>query len=185
MRARPSSKYLGIDSSFASISLARHLLLGMPYAGKIRIPGDLIDGPVSRPIEIERAMTYDGAVDLVVGDLEGLPAERGAFDFSIALNAIDMLNDPTVLPALQRDLLKPEGTAIQSCPYIWHENVSRALKERIPSKVKDSASAVEWLYQQAGLSIVEKVDHLPWLFFKHFRQLEIYSVHLFRAQKRV
>jgi hypothetical protein len=42
---------------------------------------------------------------------------------------------------------------------------------------------VEYLYEKSGLQIFKKLDHLPWLFLKHFRQIELYSVHLFAARK--
>ena len=94
-----------------------------------------------------------------------------------------MLNDPIKLPQLQSELLKKGGIAIQSCPYIWHESIARKLRKKLPSEISTSARAVEWLYEKAGFQLKEKLDHLPWLFFKHARQLEIYSVHLFLAQK--
>lgn len=183
LRGRVGS-YLGVDSSFASVALGRHLVLGVPYAGSIRIPGDLLQGPVSRLAPVAPASSFDGAADLVVGDIERLPVERGAFDACVVLNAIDMLPEPAVLPALQYDLLKKGGEAIQSCPYIWHEVVARALRAELPAGVRDSAAAVEWLYERAGLEVRERVEHLPWLFFKHVRQLEIYSAHVFRAARR-
>lgn len=170
--------YLGMDSSFASTALGRHLLLGVPYAGKIKIPEDLLKGGVSREIRFPILKYYDGKADLVVGDLESVPLRSKHWDLSIALNTIDMMDEPALLPKLQHDLLKKGGTAIQSCPYIWHENVAKRLRSKLPREIRDSAQAVEWLYERAGFKIKERVDHLPWLFFKHVRQLEIYSVHL-------
>jgi SAM-dependent methyltransferase len=175
--------YLGVDSSFASVALARHLALGAPYGKKLRIPGDLLQGSVSREVTITPAGALDGSADFVVGEIEGLPVAKGEWDLTIALNAIDMMPEPALLPRLQYELLKTGGFAIQSCPYIWHEQVSRELREVLPSEIRDSAQAVEWLYTQAGFQIDERVEHLPWLFFKHLRQLEIYSVHIFRAKK--
>lgn len=176
--------YLGVDSSFASIALARHLALGVEYPGKLSIPEDLLQGPVARPIDIQAAKTFDGHVDFVVGELQDPPLALGQWDLTIALNTIDMLEEPASLPKLQHGLLKDGGLAIQSCPYIWHEVVARKLRSRLPKAVRDSAAAVEWLYEQAQFKIEERADHLPWLFFKHVRQLEIYSVHAFVARKR-
>lgn len=175
--------YLGIDSSFASIALARHLILGLPYNGKIRIPSDLLQGSVSADPGILCGMQADGRADFIVGDFEQLPVMRGKWDVSIALNAIDMLDDPALLPRLQYQLIRQNGIAFQSCPYIWHEMVSKKLRQRLPRQIRDSAQAVEWLYQREGLQAEEKIEHLPWLFFKHLRQLEIYSVHIFLARK--
>lgn len=179
------ASYLGVDSSFASIALARHLALGMPYRGSIRIPGDLLQGSLSRSVQIAGATSYDGQADFIVGDLENLPLTNAQWDLAIALNAIDMLDQPSQLPRLKYDLLKEKGTAIQSCPYIWHETVSRKLRAGLPREIRDSARAVEWLYEKAGFKVGDKVDHLPWLFYKHLRQLEIYSVHLFTAEKMI
>ena len=180
------SSYLGVDSSFASIALARHLALGTEYRGPIGIPEDLLEGPVSRRWECSPPGELDGRADFVVGDLDKPPLEFGSFDLSIALNAIDMLDDPATLPKLQHQLLGDKGVAIQSCPYIWHEFVARKLREKLKANGKrglDSARAVEWLYERRGFSIQSRVEHLPWLFLKHARQLEIYSVHLFTARK--
>ncbi|MFL5814748.1 MAG: class I SAM-dependent methyltransferase [Bdellovibrionia bacterium] len=174
--------YLGIDSSFASVALARHLALGAPYGRKVRVPGDLLQGPVSREVDIPIENALNGSADFIVGEIESFPVQIGQADVTIALNAIDMMPEPALLPELQYKLLKKGGIAIQSCPYIWHEQVARDLRERIPATIRDSAQAVEWLYTQAGFTMSQKVEHLPWLFFKHLRQLEIYSVHIFMAR---
>ncbi|MEK7692118.1 MAG: hypothetical protein AAB425_13975, partial [Bdellovibrionota bacterium] len=102
----------------------------------------------------------------------------------IALNAIDMMDNPALLPKLQHTLLSPGGTAMQSAPYIWHESVAEKLRRATSSSGKiSSARAIEELYESAGFRLSEKIEHLPWLFFKHLRQLEIYSVHAFLGKK--
>lgn len=175
--------YLGVDSSFTSIALARHLALGFPYPSPIRIPEDLLDGPVSREVRIAPPPPADGRADFVVGELENLPVQEGTADLCVAMNAIDMLDEPALLPATQTRLLKPDGVAVQSCPYIWHAQVARKLRKTVPKTVRTSAAAVEWLYEKAGLRIEERIQQVPWLFFKHVRQLEVYSVHLFVARR--
>lgn len=177
--------YLGIDSSFASIALARHIGLGLPYQLPIAIPDDLLQGSVSRKIKIEVAKAYDGRADFIVGDLDCLPIAFGSWGLSISLNTIDMLHEPESLPKLQFDLLKSTGMAIQSSPYVWHDLVAKKLRKTLPREIKDSATAVEWLYTKSGFTIKTAIKHLPWLFFKHVRQLEVYSVHLFLAQKNL
>ena len=181
--SRHTDRYLGIDSSFASIALARHLNLGAPYSGKTRIPEDLLRGPVTRDVKIAAPAQSGCQADWIVADLDYPPLEHERWDCTIALNTIDMLDEPTDLPKLQASLLKKGGVAIQSCPYIWHEAVAKKIRSRLPKDVRDSAGAVEWMYEKVGFSIQEKVDQLPWLFFKHLRQLEIYSVHMFFAVK--
>ncbi|HUP57887.1 MAG TPA: hypothetical protein VM598_10575, partial [Bdellovibrionota bacterium] len=178
------SSYLGVDGSFASIALARHVALGAKYAAKLRIPRDLLQGPVSADPRITPVRGADGRADFIVGELENLPVEKGEWGMSIALNAIDMLPDPASLPRLQLALVHKGGIAIQSCPYIWHAEVSAELRKILPKTVKDSAAAVEWIYEKEGFKLLERTDHVPWLFYKHARQLEVYSVHMILAEKR-
>jgi SAM-dependent methyltransferase/uncharacterized protein YbaR (Trm112 family) len=175
-------RYLGIDSSFASVALGRHLLLGAEYRGELRIPGDLLAGSVSRELTLSTGQAGATPADLVVGDLSRSPLRAGRWDLSVALNTIDMLDDPSGLPELQKQLLRAGGWAVQSCPYVWHEAVSRRLRAELPPGVSTSSQAAEWLYSQAGFAIERREEHLPWLFFKHLRQLEIYSVHAFLAR---
>ncbi len=176
--------YLGVDSSFVSIAVGRHLALGVPYRGKIRFPEDLLQGPVSRSLPVPASHSFDGHSDFVVGDLDALPLAPDAYDLAVALNAIDMMDVPSQLPRIQKELVRKNGMIIQSCPYIWHPRVAQELRKSLPSHLRDSSSqAVEWLYQQAGLKIEKSVQEIPWLFFKHLRQLEIYSVHAFLARK--
>lgn len=180
--------YLGIDSSFASIAIARHLTLGVPYKGTLQIPEDLLKGPVSRKIEIQplapSLSSGEGLADFIVADLEQPSLVNGQWDLAFTLNTIDMLDEPSRLPVLQSALLKEGGLAIQSGPYIWHPEIARKLRNKLPSHLKgSSAPAVEWLYQQAGLKMESSIAHIPWLFFKHLRQIEIYSVHAFTARK--
>jgi SAM-dependent methyltransferase len=176
--------YLGIDSSFASIALARHLALGAPFTGEVLFPEDLLAGPVSRALKLPRPPRRKGQADFVVCDVQHPPLKPARWDLSAALNLIDMMEDPSELPALQARLLREDGLAIQSCPYIWHPGVAAGLRKMAPKKVRDSASAVEWLYERAGFEVKSRLAHVPWLFFKHVRQLEIYSVHLFFAGKK-
>ncbi len=181
---RPSiQSYLGVDSSFASIALGRHFALGMPYSGTVCFPTDLLLGTVSRESTIPAAAPADGRADLIVGDALNPPVQRDSWDICATLNMIDMLPEPQQLPQVQHSLLKPDGIAIQSCPYVWHHEVAAGLREILPEGIRDSAQAVELLYQEAGFEIQERLTQVPWLFFKHVRQLEIYSTHLLLARK--
>jgi SAM-dependent methyltransferase len=179
---KKNNSYLGVDSAFASIALARHLYLGAPYSLPIQIPQDLLNGPLTGKISKPKPLKA-GQIDFVVGELENLPVAKGEFDLSIALNAIDMIEDPSQLPKLQFELITKDGIAIQSCPYIWHKNVAANLRKSLPSKIHSSSRAVEYLYEKAGFKVYKKIEHLPWLFLKHFRQIEMYSVHLFAAKR--
>jgi SAM-dependent methyltransferase/uncharacterized protein YbaR (Trm112 family) len=177
------TNYLGVDSSFASIALARSLSLGLPDAleanEKVLVPGDLLNGAVSQNVreQIASKTKQNAQADFIVGDAVHPPLLPGKWDVSAALNMIDMLDDPGILPALQKKIVKKGGIAIQSSPYVWHPHAAKHLKKQ--TGTSDSAQAVEKLYEKQGFKIQHSVRHVPWLFFKHVRQLEIYSVHLF------
>lgn len=177
--------YLGLDSSFASIALARHFALGARRSVKTeaRVPDDLLLGSVSRTVPLKPRRPSFADADFVVCDLAAPPLREGEWTATAALNVIDMLPEPQELPKLQHALLAKDGVAIQSCPYIWHEQVARALRALIPESITGSAAAVEWLYKKTGFKIESSIDHVPWVFFKNARQLELYSVHVFAARK--
>lgn len=178
--------YLGIDSSFASIALARQFALGARSVSAdksaIKIPDDLLFGPTSKDVEIKVESPRFFA-DFIVADAENPPVQKGLWTITGALNVIDMLYEPEALPQLQFDLLAPGGIAVQSSPYIWHSKISEELRKNLPSTVHDSAAAVERLYTRRGFRITHSIKHVPWVFFKNIRQLELYSVHLFFATK--
>ncbi len=178
-------RYLGVDSSFLSVLIARHIHSGGPQAGAFGHPGDLLSGNFSKSLMIEKSQNESASrADFIVGEIDHLPVKHGAFEVSISLNAIDMLDEPAMLPKVQAAVTAPRGIAIQSGPYIWHETVARRLRGRAPKHADSSARAVEWLYEKSGFAIEQRELHVPWLFFKHLRQLEIYSVHCFSARKR-
>lgn len=177
--------YLGMDSSFASIAFARQIGLGISYSDqRPLIPEDLLHGPVSRNVEFPIPQKADGSADFVVTDFTR-PAVGQGWDVIVSLNMIDMLDTPEDLIKFQYQNLVDGGLAIQSSPYIWAEPVAAALRKAVPKKEQTSSSkSVEWIYQQTGFVIENSVEHLPWLFFKHVRQLEIYSVHMLQARKQ-
>jgi SAM-dependent methyltransferase len=178
--------YLGVDSSFFSVFLARHLQLGTGGPETLQHPTDLLLGGLSEELVFpKRKSSESDAVDFIVGEMDDLPLKPGKFQVSISLNAIDMLDTPERLPEAQAALVGKGGVVIQSGPYVWHEKVARRLRSTSPKKASgSSAEMVEWLYERTGLQVTGRDLHVPWLFFKHLRQLEIYSVHCFRAEKR-
>ncbi|NDG83720.1 MAG: methyltransferase domain-containing protein [Proteobacteria bacterium] len=176
--------YLGVDSSFLSVLIARHLHLGGPFPGELRYPGDLLYGNLSRQAVITLSKPEKpAALDFIVGDMDSVPVARESFDVCVTMNAIDMLDDPAALPRTQGALVKKGGSVIGTAPYIWHEKVAKKILSAAPKGADSSATVVENLYEKAGLSIERRELHIPWLFFKHLRQLEIYSVHAVLAKK--
>jgi Methyltransferase domain len=174
--------YLGVDTSFVSIALARHLNLGAPYPLSLALPQDLLLGPQTKKLPLPRR-PRGAQVDFLVAELENLPVAKGGFDLAVALNVIDVIEDPATLPAIQFELLKKNGLSIQSSPFLWNRNVAAELREILPGKIKTSSEAVVYLYEQQGFSISKSVEHVPWLFLEHFRKIGLYSLHVFSARK--
>ena len=198
--------YLGLDSSFASIALARRIALGIDHRAArgptkmqpLRVPEDLLFGGLSRDIkaELEAALQARGrpvfverdfSADFVVGDVIRHPLAEGRWDVSVALNLIDMLDRPEQLPRTQKKLIRPGGWAIQGSPYVWHPESAKALARKFP-RSRESGEAVARLYESEGFSVerdgvpVGASANIPWLFFKSARQIELYSVDLFFAR---
>jgi SAM-dependent methyltransferase len=181
------SQYLGVDSSFASIALARHINLGAPYAGELFAPVDLLSGSLSESIHLPLSSPPDQAdqqVDFIVGDALLPPLKLGIWDASASLNMLDMIPEPENFPALHASLVKPSGLLIQSCPYLWHPESSARVRAAVPSTIRDSGEAARWLYENAGMVMEKQFVQVPWLFYKHSRQLEIFSTHVFSARKK-
>lgn len=176
-----TASYLGFDTSFASIALARHVNLGAPYSLSLHLPQDLFHGPLTREVPLPMPLK-GGLVDFVVAEIESPPVEKGAFSLAVALNLIDVIDDPAALPSIQHALLAEQGTAITSSPYLWNEPTVARLREFWP-EAKNSAEAVAALYEAEGFTLSQEETHVPWLFLEHFRKLGLYSVHLFAARK--
>ncbi len=174
------SSYLGLDQSFASLVLARHLALGAKLPHEISIPYDLLEGPTAKKIK-PMIQPVDIEADFVVCDLNTPPVRPGRWEMTAALNVIDMLPEPKTLPKLQSHLLKNGGLAIQSSPYIWHPEVAMNLKKA--TRATTSEAAIQKLYTDLGFKIEKDLAHIPWVFYKNYRQIELYSAHLFFAKK--
>jgi SAM-dependent methyltransferase len=173
--------YLGVDNSFTSVFYARHFNLGVPLHDPFLIPADLIHGAISKTISFKTLSFENHDFDFIVCDLsESNPIKEKKWNFCAALNVIDMLPQPAELPQLQSEVLVNGGIAIQSSPYIWHPTVARNFKA---NKTLTSDQVVESLYKDAGFHITKNFKHCPWLFYKNLRQIELYSVHLFFAEK--
>lgn len=171
-------RYLGIDASFASVALARHLALGASYPRPVRVPGDLLHGPVSLSAEMPSpAWLSRGEADFILGDIRELSLVPRTFDGVVALGLIDMLEEPQTLVHLQREILRNGGWAVQASPYIWHEPVARDLRARVSQQELSSSQAIQALYREGGFDLDESLEALTWVFFKHLRQIELYSVH--------
>ena len=175
------NSYMGVDDSFSSIAFARSLYCTQTDHLDASIPQDLIHGHLSKAVRVRKQPTDAIDLDFIVSNIEKPALKKNNYTLSAALNLIDMLYEPEKLPGLQKEFLRDGGLAIQSSPYIWHESISRQLREDFTST--NSHELIAKLYEKNGLRITKSLPHNPWLFFKHFRQVELYSTHILFAQK--
>lgn len=171
----PPKTYLGIDQSFLSTHYARKVSFFSPHGFEVIPPHDLLMKPSKvSPLKGDPISLKGIKADFVVGGIAGCPARENIWDSVIALNALDMVDPPQVLPRTQARLGKKGAEFIQSCPYLWPPKSANGIPS--PKFAQD-------LYGKEGLKITFSQEHVPWLFFKHERQLEYYSVHMFIASK--
>lgn len=184
--SQPQATYLGVDSSFLSTWYARqwNVLQATDQAVELRIPDDLLAGTQSRLLHFRPLRAKLGHCDFILADMEGLPLRAGNYDALVALNAIDMLENPAELARQCGALLRSGGLAVQSAPYIWAERVAKKLrKAHTGSRDLHSAGLVRKLWEDAGFEIERDQDGIPWIFYKHARQIELYWVHALAARK--
>lgn len=174
---------LGIDLSFSAIKLARQINLHLKPDVPLVVPGDRLNNPPFVTALSPENLVDSGMVDFVVGDVNNLPVQKDMWEVIISANLIDMLSDPQRLPFIQWDLLTGTGQVVHACPYVWTDDGAAAIRNSVPKDTADSATAVEWIYKEAGFQIAKCEYDLPWLFFKHKRQVELYALHAFRALK--
>lgn len=171
--------YLGVDTSFKGVVRAREILV----SGKNNhaIPGDLIEGSLSVKCQGRVAKKLPEFCDFIVADVQNDVLKANVWDATAAFNVIDMLTDPQDLFKLQKNILKKEGLAIQSSPYIWHPVVAKELKAKTQESSEDRTLR---LAGECGLNdVVLDERNIPWLFFKNKHQIETYSVHLSVCKK--
>ncbi len=176
---RPGLFYLGLDTSFASLQMARRVYAQPEF--KLRMPGDLLRGEFSRELKI-KLPPLQGSAFFCVADIENAPLRARHFDGNISLNTIDMLDQPENLPKTQLQSVREGGWVMASSPFIWQPKIAQGLRKK--STAPSSGKLFRELYEKAGMKLKLEKSHLPWLFFKHERQLEIYSVDLLVGQSR-
>jgi SAM-dependent methyltransferase len=173
-------KSIGVDISFSSVYIARALF----YESKNFSYKFLADSLfVGKDVKFEPNIDETKFVDFFVCDLRNMPLASKKFDVVVSMNVMDMIDNPIDLLNNCKNLLTKTGIIYFSCPYTWNEKAVSKLRSIIPPSVKNSASAIEWLFLTTGFTIEDVKYDMPWLFLKHNRQLVLYSLHSFFARQ--
>lgn len=166
--------YLGVDSSYQGIKRAREILISRK--NNYPSPGDLVEGALTVKIDSKLKLKPPRNCDFIVVDIESRGLKKHSWDFVSAFNVIDMMNEPKHLFRLQKSLLKENGIAVSSSPYIWHPETAKKLK---PKKNESSENRILRMSHEEGFKKVSfDIRDIPWLFFKNKNQIELYNVHM-------
>lgn len=186
-------RYVGVDSSFASLAWAKHMHSEVSIDRKqFKVPRDLLLGPLTQNMSPDASLiskSQPQQADWIAASIETVPLRPGSFQAAVMLNAIDMLEAPQEVPESLGGLIEPKGWVVHGAPYVWHERIVKKIRKQkhyLAEKkltVSDSAELIESWFEQEGFRLLESEQHLPWLFLKHARQIEMYSTHLVMAQK--
>jgi len=171
---------LGIDRAFSAVWTARAVMNGRMRA--LSTAGDLLQGPASKTTDLGPVPEWAPRCDFVLGDVLHPPVESGGWSVVTALGVIDVVAEPLKFVELHASLAAPGGRVIQGSPYHWRPAEAARIIEVVP-EATTSPEAVEWLYSQRGLEILDKQDNVPWMIFRYSRQVVLYAYHFFIAEK--
>jgi SAM-dependent methyltransferase len=133
---------------------------------------DLLSSYVSEHIGLEQA---DGphdtsGVDLFASAYE-IPVDDGSFDSAICTSVLEHLEDPERALRECLRILRPDGVAIYSVPFIWH------LHEEPRDFYRFSKHGLIYLFERSGFEVLE-LEPLTG-FWGTFGQLFVYYLYRF------
>ena len=132
----------------------------------------LLDRVPRTLLRARRAATRGGhpAPELVVSLAEALPLAPGTFDLVVAMNVVDLLDDPAGFLQLALEALTPEGRLLVSTPD--------------PGLGSDDPATLAGLIEALDGRVHETVDGLPWLRQVSGRHTQLFLTQLVAAGRR-
>lgn len=136
-----------------------------PYAA-------IVERWVSEHVGVDHLDTMHGQqhIDLI-GTAYAIPAPDGSFDSAICTAVLEHLEEPERALRECFRVLKPNGTAIYTVPFIWH------LHEEPRDFFRFSKYGLQYLFQKTGFDVVE-LKALSG-FWVTFGQMFVYYLHRF------
>lgn len=165
--ARASGPAAWLDRQVKASSLALELGCGAGERSELlaQRSGRLLIGDLSLRAVLRaraRAARHDAEVEGVVMDAEALPLKKGSVALIVAEHLVDLLDAPAQFFAQARAALGRGGRLLVTTPE--------------PSLGFGEDEALAQLARDAGFSIVERREGLPWLRVNSSRFLETYLV---------
>lgn len=169
--------YLGIDLSLRSIAVARKLLLQTDSQSIGILPhGESLDAEMWIDIDL-REKIADLDVDFIVGSAWQPPVRFGNWNFVSAVNIIDFSSDPQAFVRMQHGLLSKSGRCFLAAPISPFSPIASKLDSQFAA-VSLTETVVE-LYRDAGFTLLDRKDDLPWIIPRGPRYVEYFSVDAF------
>ncbi len=107
----------------------------------------------------------------LIGSAYEIPVEDGSFDSALCTAVLEHLEEPYLALQECNRVLKKDGMAVYSIPFIWH------IHEVPRDFFRYSKFGIEYLFDKAGFEI-EKIEALSG-FWITFGQLFVYYIHRF------
>jgi len=172
-----TGEVLGIDLTFNPILAARRIQIGAPVPQTVYrryMDGNIF---IERPIEGAR----DNTEFAVCSALE-LPF-RGKFDLLFLLNIIDGVPQPRRFLSHVLENLEPGGFVVITSPYSWGSDMSGVDHWLGGTPGNPSPVAMVGALRDAGLTILEDIDNVPWILREHQRWYRVFLNHCVVARK--
>jgi SAM-dependent methyltransferase/uncharacterized protein YbaR (Trm112 family) len=162
---------VGLDRHLAGLRRARELLRGrrLPYARR-ELGRHYVTAEVT-------GIEHRGA--LVCGDALEPPFAPASCDRVVALNLLDVVNDPPRLIDVAAGLTAPGGDLILAAPFAWQ---SGTVDEDKRLAGADPRAALAARLAEHGVEVVETAE-VRWTLRRDARACVVYLVHALRGRK--
>jgi SAM-dependent methyltransferase len=131
---------------------------------------NLLSEYVSKHIGVDHENTlHDKSSINLFGTAYQIPCENESFDSAICTAVLEHLEEPELALRECYRVLKPEGIAVYSVPFIWH------LHEEPRDFYRFSKYGLKYLFEKVGFEIIELYALSG--FWITFGQLLVYNLH--------
>lgn len=182
---RTADLAVGVDLSFAMLRMAERARREQRAVFQLRRVGLVYD---RRDLAIPEVPTQQ--MSFWCCDVGALPFADGVFDGSLSLNVVDCVPSPVShLTELGR-VLRPGAAALLSSPYDWTPNATPlgqwlgGHSQRSPRHGSSAAELRRALDSiDAGLTIRNERERVPWRVYVNERAAMDYAVHLLHLER--
>lgn len=167
--ARYFTRAFGLDTSFES----------MHTAGISSRNRNISFFHKTRGKSINQELNFLNEPRFIVSQAELMPFNNEIFDFSLCLNIVDVVADPSTMLAETARVMKKDGITILTTPFIESgKSVGKMLDFG-----NDEISGLKTITKKLGFSILEEKDNILWRLNEYPRKIILYNLFLMVLQK--